>query len=238
MKPPDKLFIFVSQTALMSRYNFELVGRIDSAAASAWDDPTVMALYRQGRLEYGVKLNNPKVLSRMSPFMTNYNNDPLEIELEAVRFATFSHLPSRLSALYGFAEREECERASELYGWDMTEMRTVRVLQDERVRAHRANMNLITILRGFPIFAGPAGHPVREGITHYWQGSGNPPEGVIVSDTRLRESLCEWLVEGTFFRTDEPRATLAEIVAEAQKEWGWVPPTLQRALQAERQGSA
>jgi hypothetical protein len=126
-----------------------VIGEIASSAVFAWSDQRLLNLYLSGRLEYLYGTDeNPNRLPTLSPFAIDHAFDPLERELEAARFEEFPLLPSRLSALYAFADRASCERAAELHSWSLAEVRQVRLLQHPLVRVHRVNMNLISLMRG------------------------------------------------------------------------------------------
>ena len=233
MNPPNTLFVFVSETDLLTRHNFEVVGEMSSAAVSASEeDPRIRSLFLAGELEYGVQPTNPRALYRMSPFMTTHYADPLEGEIESVRLAESRMLPSRLSALFGFANRENCERAAEMHGWSLAEVREVRVYQDDSlVRAHRANMNLITTLRLLHGTGALSPDQWQAALRDYWAGSGRLP--VVPVDARYQTPLWEWLVEGKLFRTDAPRATLTDLVEMYEKTWGFVPTAVREAAERE-----
>lgn len=209
---PPRAYVFVSQWQFLALHNFELIGEISSSAVFAWADPRLATLYVTGGLEYLYDTaDNPNRLPTLSPFAIEHAFDPLERELETVRFDEFPLAPSRLSALYAFPDAASCQRAAELHGWPLDEVREVGVWGHPLVRIHRGNMNLVSLMRGFYESGHlPADQERRDIFRAYWRGSEELP--LQPTDAWLATPLWELLVEGKFLRTDDPRATGQDVV--------------------------
>lgn len=207
---PGSLFVSVTKF-LPTVNNFEVLGQLTSSAATlAWGDNTLLCLYLNGTLEYTMDPTNPKSLLTATPFGVAHRDDPFERDIEAIRLGEYPLLPSRFSALFGFEDRDSCERVAQLHGWPLEEVRKVRVEQHEVLaRAHRGNMNLISVLHGlYP--ASLTRDQLEQAIRWYWSGSEELP--ITTDDARFGTPLWEWLVEGTFHRIDEPRGTIQDVL--------------------------
>jgi hypothetical protein len=74
--------------------------------------------------------------------------------------------------VYAFGSEEDCQKASERHKWDLGELLRFRLLPHPLNRVHRANMEIVSTMRG----AYPSGSWSREQHDaiwrHYWSGGG------------------------------------------------------------------
>lgn len=97
---PPRAYVFVSQWQFLALHIFEVIGEISSSAVFAWSDARLARLYLMGELQYLWDTDdNADRLPTLSPFAVEHALDPLERELETIRFEEFPLAPSRVSAL-------------------------------------------------------------------------------------------------------------------------------------------
>jgi hypothetical protein len=127
---------------------------------------------------------------------------------------SFPTLPSRMSSVFAFGTEEDCQKAHELYGWNLNQLRHFRLVCDPLTRVHRANMQIISLMR----FAYPRARWNREERDaiwrHYWSGGGSLKVEVPV----IRDDVPgrEWFESGEIWEhLIEGRLELADDIAQA-----------------------
>jgi hypothetical protein len=128
----------------------------------------------------------------ISPFAMAKLDDRIEREGELIRRGVAANHCSRLGGVFVFAELGSCQRASDLYGWDLMTVRAGRAFGAWRAY----DMQIVSVLRsqGLPV-------DTRHALwRHYWAGEpGSAFEDwgdLLFESPNHREPLWEWLVDG------------------------------------------
>lgn len=169
-------FVFANTNDPMCWHNLHFTRCIISSGISAASsDPVFAEAYSKGTAIYAPYVPNG---SRSSGFLSRFSINAtasytVEYDAEYTRFKEFPLLPSRFSAVFAFATEEDCAKASKLYGWDISQVRRFRLADLPGTRVHRANMEIISLMRG--VLSGAAwGEEERQSIwRHYWSGGGS-----------------------------------------------------------------
>ena len=126
---------------------------------------------------------NPDFKGAVSFFQANVTSEyGLEYNLELARLAHYPDRPSRLSALYMFADRHEASKADRLYGWshhaDLVRLRPVN--PHILCNYSRHDMEFISMARSGNII----GEDLDFMTKSYWEGKAC--EGMMHRGVRLR----------------------------------------------------
>ena len=213
MPPNDDIFLVFADTSNVTCWNnLRFTKSIISSAVVAAGDPAFREAYVNGTANYVPFVpNNARSSGFVSLFTVNAQSHyEVEYDAEYVRYHQFQTLPSRLSAVYAFGAEEDCRMANKLYGWDLSTLRRFRLRRDGLTRVHRANMEIISLMR----FAYPKASWSREERDaiwkHYWSGVGSLKVEipVIRDDAPTREwfesgEIWEYLIEGRLELIDE-----------------------------------
>lgn len=204
---PDTFFVFANLSNTVCWHNLRFTKSITSSGfLAAMSDPAFHDAYVGGTANYWPFVPNQE---RSSGFVslfaaTAQSSYEVEYDAEYIRFREFPLLPSRLSAVYAFGSEEDCQKAHDLYGWDLSEVRRFRLVQDNQlIRVHRVNMGIVSLMRCVYPMASWS-REQRDAIwRHYWAGGVTlkVEVPVICDDTpshQSRESgeIWEYLIEG------------------------------------------
>jgi len=210
----DIFFVFANTSNVTCWHNLRFTKSITSSGfATAAIDPAFRDAYARGTVNYAPFVPNSGRTSGFVSLFTINAKSMYEVEYDAeyVRYHEFPLLPSRLSAVYAFGREEDCRKAHELYGWSLTDLRRFRLVRDNPfTRVHRANMELVSLMR----FAYPNASWSREERDaiwrHYWSGGGSfkVEIPVIRDDSPGRQwfksgEIWEYLIEGRLELIDE-----------------------------------
>ncbi|MBB3012021.1 hypothetical protein [Cupriavidus alkaliphilus] len=203
---PDSFFIFVKKDNFVAMNNYN-VGIFESSAISGLRySQEAIELYVQGRANFLPGAGWPAV----SPYAASGHwNSPLETALEIHRLNNFPFMPSRLSAVYAFGDRENSAKAAAKYGWDMSTLKEFKLHPFALTRIARLNMEHISFARSIR----PETLPGKEALMNaYWQGVGEM-QYELHYDTGERahhtvDAIWEYLVDGTLTRADRPQPGL------------------------------
>ena len=206
MVTTEEYFIFVDLSNPMTRHNLEITGQIFSSgytAALQNDDFTQQ--YIAGIANYlPFVVNKDRSTGFQSFYCTSaISNYRVEYDAEIKRQSSFADLPSRLSAVYAFATKEDCRKAQQLYNWDLSSVRKFTLNRNPLTKVAKVNMEIVSLMRS----AYPRGMWSEKEIdkvwTHYWSGGGNidiekatmqPPPNV---HRRVSSGeMWEYLIEG------------------------------------------
>jgi hypothetical protein len=218
---PETFFIFISRAKFWARHNIDMAGAIVSAAFDAatgampvgsirnWfasapgiDQETLRKRYIDGTLDYLPFEWNPNYLGSSNPLMMAMTDAyRVEYDAEIARRLFTRTAPSRLSAIYAFADRSDCERASKEWGWDLESVREFRLDPHTLNRAIRVNMEIVSLMRGAYEQGGMWGRDDLERIWRsYWGGADKIAIEMALDGRNFQgfESSCiwEWLIEG------------------------------------------
>ncbi|HVC62130.1 MAG TPA: hypothetical protein VND19_17420 [Acetobacteraceae bacterium] len=207
-EPEDGIFYVFANTAdYMCWHNLRFTKRMTSAGfAAATTCPKFRESYLNGTASYAPFVPNQGLSSGLiSRFTMNVSaNYRLEYDAECIRYQHFATSPSRFSATFAFGHQEDCQKASQIYKWDLNEVRKFRLLRDGPLtRVRRVNMEVVSLMRS--VYAGASwSEDERSGIwKHYWSGGGGLAVEVpaIENDTPTRRKvdcgeIWEYLIEG------------------------------------------
>ena len=129
--------------------NLRFTKSITSAGfAAAGSDPGFLEAYVHGTANYVPFVPNTARTTGFVSLFTVHAASQYEVEYDAeyLRYREFSTLPSRLSAVYAFG-REDSRKAHELYRWDLSTLRRFRLVRHPLTRVHRANMQIVSLMR-------------------------------------------------------------------------------------------
>lgn len=173
-------YAFVRRDFGLSAHNYEFTRRFVGALAV-------------GRAEgHPVTLLPEDENGFMAPFAVAKAGDSVEREGELIRRTLAPDKCSRLGGVFVFADRDSCERASHLYGWDLSTVR-----QGRAYGAWAAyDMQIVSALR----MAGLSASTRMELWQHYWRGEPGASypswDDLLIDAAPHREPLWEWLVDG------------------------------------------
>lgn len=204
---PSEFYIFVNFNNPITFNNIQTVGSISSsgvqAAAMGAD---MLAKYINDEIDYLPFLPNPNVSPAISMYQMNVlNNYRAEYNAELTRRSSFKTYPSRLSALYAFADYETCVEVSRKYGWSIETVRKFRLIEiPPLTRVVKVNMEVVSLIR---LAYSVSGFGSDEEVwQHYWAGNGNIEFELPGRDfqPQRHESgvIWEYLIEGTLERID------------------------------------
>jgi len=169
-------FIFADTNDPMCWHNLRFTRSISSAGVSAAaSDPEFAAAYANGTAIYAPYVPNR---NRSTGFISRFSISAaatytIEYDAEYTRHKEFSLLPSRFSCVFAFASEEDCQKAHKLYGWDLEQVKKFRLEDFPGTRVHRANMGIISLMRGVLAHASWNEEERQDIWRHYWSGGGS-----------------------------------------------------------------
>jgi hypothetical protein len=170
-------FIFVNLGNPVVKHNLENSSQIFSAGfTSASMDIDFRQRYLDGDIDYLPFVINQKSSPSFVSFycasaIANYR---VEYDAEITRLYYFKKSPSRLSAVYAFATKEDCIKASQLYQWNLNTVRKFTLLPNKLNKIKKVNMEIISLMRCLHSRPGMfSEQDVKDIWTHYWSGEGN-----------------------------------------------------------------
>jgi hypothetical protein len=203
LEPPDELFVFVDRTLWVTRHQYELIGGFASRCAGLLATEEGRRRYDSGEIDLLPFRPNPDQYPDLSPFVLKLMTEQwIEYEAERIRQARYPSVPSRLSAIYAFADTESCVAVAQKYGWDLGTVRRFSPAPRFPLRAIRVNMEIVSLMRTTYRFGSWQADDADTIWSHYWQGAGNlqiqTPDTETLGATRVWESgvIWEWLIEG------------------------------------------
>lgn len=199
-------FVFANTNDLMCWHNLRVSHSIISSGICALSsDSNFAEAYFNGTANYAPYVPNE---SRTSGFISRFSVNStshytVEYDAECTRSKEFPLLPSRFSGIFAFSSLEDCLKANQLYGWDMSLVRKFTLADVPGTRVHRANMEIVSLMRGIqPLVAWNIEE--RQAIwRHYWSGGGaiRAEIPLMIDGSPKRQSfvsgeLWEYLIEG------------------------------------------
>ena len=124
MASDDEIFLVFADTSNVTCWhNLRFTKSITSSGfIAAASDPGFRDAYIRGTANYAPFVPNTSRSSGFVSLFTIHAASQYEGEYDAeyLRYHEFPTLPSRLSAVYAFGREEDCRRAHELYGWNLS----------------------------------------------------------------------------------------------------------------------
>ena len=199
---PETFYVFVNESVPVVAHNIRFTRRISSAAAGAWSDPDFVGKYLADGVDWLPFLPNPAMTPWLSFFGANLiASYGIEYAAELTRRRAFPDLPSRLSAVYAFGDRENAAEATRRYGWPLGSVREFRLVPLPLTRIARCNMEIVSLAR-YASAVSSLDEQTQEAIwTSYWSGAGDIAldlPGMPLGERQVRHSgeLWEFLIDG------------------------------------------
>jgi len=169
-------FVFADTNDPMCWHNLHVTKCIISSSIAAVSSDSAFAeAYAKGTAVYAPYVPNG---SRSSGFISRFSINAtgsytIEYDAENTRFNEFPLKPSRFSSVFAFATEEDCQKANRLYGWDLAQVKKFRLADLPGTRVHRANMEIISLMRAVQPRASWGEEDRRSVWRHYWSGGGS-----------------------------------------------------------------
>lgn len=199
----DIYFVFANTLNHTCWHNLKFTKSIFSAGfAAAGSDPEFLAKYLAGTAQYAPYSPNPNIsTSFRSQFSSSISsNYELEYQCEHIRVREFARAPSRLSCIYAFKDYSECELAHQKYRWPLNTVRRFKLIPTPLNRVWRANMEIVSLMRGVYTRAAWDREHIDRIWRAYWSGSGSISLEVpgFRGERRTHSSgeIWEYLIEG------------------------------------------
>lgn len=199
----DTYFIFLNLANPIAKANFEASGRITSSIFSnAISNKEFLIKYIDGTAKYLPFVPNPDS-DIVSPSLFNMsitNSYCIEYNAEICRYQYFPKRPSRLSCIYAFKDYKDCEKAINLYGWSAGNIKRFQLEESPLNRVHRANMELISLVRGLGYTVSLNGIEQDKLWRHYWNGGGGfkiQIDNPLLLNEYTSGEIWEYLIEGS-----------------------------------------
>lgn len=209
MEIPIYYYIFINSSLPVTHANLSITKTFASSAyTEAKMDASFKEKYLAGAVDYLPFIpNQGRDLRSFSPFCLNVMNDyRVEYDAELVRRRFFPLAPSRLSAVYAFADYETCQRVSEKYGWSLGSVHRFALIWNELVRVLRVNMEIVSLARKAYSISSLSDDTVKTIWKHYWSGSADIDMELPTADFKREVFssgvIWEYLIEGQLVRID------------------------------------
>ncbi len=148
---PEFFYVFVNMNDIVTKNNIEVANGYMSASFSELSirRPGFLEKFLYGNIDYLPFNPNPNIdIGVISMFSKNITNSyRVEYDCELFRKANYPLLPSRLSAIYAFADYESCKRVSAKYRWDLETVKRFRVEDIPLTRIVKVNMEIVSLAR-------------------------------------------------------------------------------------------
>jgi hypothetical protein len=202
---PDIFYVFCNTADLGCWHDLQFTHSITSAGIAACQDAAFLKTYQDGTADYFPFVPN----SGRSTGFTSFFSAALtaeyrvEYDVERIRRMEFSRAPSRFSCVFAFGALEDCQKASQIYRWNIQEVRRFRLVDHRLNRVARVNMDVVSLMRsGYRKGSWTEDRSIAI-WRHYWSGA----EGLSIdipaveNDRPTRRAmsvgtLWEYLIEG------------------------------------------
>lgn len=204
---PKVFYIFLhSNRSWHLKWNFNLTNHLVSASLmNAALNNELMQKYLNGFMDYTPFIPNrdSDVQSPSSFSMREVNEYTVDYNAELFRKGQVSTkiYPSRFACIYAFGSKEDAQKASDVWGFDMSDLRKFTLSSELPSRAVKVNMQIISQM--WNIGSSATLDPEQQHIIwdHYWSGKGDlsievpdPKDGiarVIVNEGVIWEYLID-----------------------------------------------
>lgn len=195
---PDPFFIFVSQSSPTTWLNFNLNGAFFSTPATGSAD------------DFLPFVPNPNFAGSLSPFLANVMTDyRLEWDAEHARRAHAPEAPSRLGAVFAFGSYADCQRVSQIHGWDLAQVERFRPALGVPIAVRRVNMEIVSLMRSAYTLAAWDAQSLDAIWSAYWRGEATITVDVPAPPPQLRQQatcncIWEYLIDGRVEKVVSP----------------------------------
>lgn len=152
---PEFFYVFMNPgndvVGRVLKHNFQLSKRLISASFQSF--LVSPEKYIKGEFQYLPFIKNENSTPVPSPFVVHtIKNYALEYNLETYRMSYYPTFPSRLGALYAFADLDTCVKVSKKYGWDVKEIKKFKLFSGMQeagqfMRIIKCNMEIVSFMR-------------------------------------------------------------------------------------------
>ena len=152
---PEFFYIFMNPgndiVGRVLKHNFQLSKMLTSTSFQSF--LVSPEKYIKGEIQYLPFIKNENSTQMPSPFVLHIiENYALEYNLEIYRMSHYQTFPSRLGALYAFADLDTCAKVSKKYGWNIKEIRKFKLFSDKQetsklMRIVKCNMEIVSFMR-------------------------------------------------------------------------------------------
>lgn len=155
---PREFFIFVDQANPMAQHNYRFTKTFTSRFADRLYSVEGQRALDDGRVDPMPFAPNVNADPSLSPFAVRAMNDyRIEWDAELARRAIVPRAPSRMSAVFAFGDLQSCIAVNQSYGWPLESVRRFELVDPERSRVARVNMEVISLMRAtYPLASGMA----------------------------------------------------------------------------------
>lgn len=189
---PEELYVFqlYGNTPLERIYkeNYGSTQRIYSAGMGNIKNPILKEKFLNGDINY-TNILDDNFSCRLTKFGFENINNEFEVAIEEYRKNNFKNYPSRLSCIFAFGNFETCKMVSQLYHWNLNEIKKFKIV--ELHSACKVHMEIVSIYKANPqLMQNP-----DECFRKYWNGE--MIEEMLVDGRRNSVApICEYLIEG------------------------------------------
>ena len=171
---PDEFFIFVNEALPVTAHNFRTIGSFVSAGfGTAATSKEALAKYLAGSLnfmpysprEMGGVMLTPFFMTAIAEYSTEYDADYWRNIVDPL-------YPSRMSAVYAFADWDTCQMVAARYDWDIRQVHRFRLKPNPLNRVVKVNMEVISLMRHAKRVSYMEDAEVEYAWRHYWGGRG------------------------------------------------------------------
>ena len=199
---PERFYVFVNQLS-PRQSNLRIAGLIASSELpTEGPDPNLKGQFLKGTLVYAPFIVGASSLQFSSPFlMTGTSHSRVEWDAEQYRQSNFPQYPSRLSAVYAFADTSTCQAVARNYEWDVAAIKEFTVANHPVTRVVKVNMGIVNLARAAYRLSSLDQGTIDRIWKAYWEGCANlkivVPLGLRERKTLEAGVLWEYLVEGS-----------------------------------------
>lgn len=189
---PEELYIFqfFENTPIGRIYkeSFDRSQKIFSAGISNLENPIFKEKFLNGEINY-TDILNENFSCRLTKFGFENINNEFEVVVENYRKNNFPHYPSRLSCIYAFEDFDTCKLVSQLYKWDLNEVKKFKIVKLHS--ACKTHMEIISTYKPDPQLI----TNLNDCLKKYWMGE--KIEEILLNNKRLSVApIYEYLIEG------------------------------------------
>jgi len=198
----DIFWISVDPSLPVATWNRELGFYASAGWTMASADTEFRRLYESGEADYRLLVPNEKSSGALSPFQLTVTA-PYQVEynLELARLSVDPRLPSRLSSTFAFGTKQDAVKAARDARRPAHEVYAFKLERDELTRVHRANFDVVSLMRCATRIASLGAETLDAIGRHYWTGGAEltldlPSESGFGRRERTTGVTWEYLIEG------------------------------------------
>lgn len=196
----EKYFVFINMDNPIVKSSFGSSRRVTSAGFThALANPEFRVKYLSGSADYLPFMPNPKKDNLGSSLfsLSVTDNYRAEYNAEVHRKQFFPCLPSRLSCIYAFKDYSQCQKAIRKHKWLESNIIEMYLEEHPLNRVHKANMEIVSLVRGFGHTSCLSPEDEQNVWRHYWEGKGDITIESPLLGRHSSGEIWEYLIEGS-----------------------------------------